>query len=201
MKNSLIKALAAVTLITVGATVQAIPITGSVNFEGGTVHLNGPLTSATAITAFGGSPVVNGNIGVAPTGAYAGTQGSAVTFGSGFTFSPSASYVDAPPLWTFTYLGNVYSFDLQNVASSIGVGPSLNLAGTGVLSITGYANTPGSFTFASTGVGSGPDTFTFGFVAGNQALGGVPDGGSTALLLGGALTGVGLLRKKFALAA
>jgi hypothetical protein len=197
MKKIYMMALAVGTLVAVSSTVQAIPINGSLNFEGGTVHLNGSLTTATAITAFGGAPIVNGNLGVAPTGSYAGTQGSAVTFGSGFTFSPSASYVDAPPLWTFTYLGNVYSFDLKSVSSSVGVGPSLDLAGTGVLSITGYTDTTGNFTFAATGVGTGPDTFTFGFVAGNNTFG-VPDGASTALLLGCALTGVGLLRRKFA---
>jgi hypothetical protein len=103
--------------------------------------------------------------------------------------------VDLPPLWTFTYLGNVYSFDLQSVVSSVGVGPSLDLAGSGVLSITGYTSTPGNFTFAATGVGSGSDSFNFGFVAGNSA---VPDGGSTAALLGMALTGAGLLRRKTA---
>ena len=178
---------------------HAIPITGSLNFYGGTVHLNGSLTTATAITSFGGAPIVSGNAGVAPTGVYAGSQGTAVTFGSGFTFSPSSSYVDAPPLWTFTYLGTVFSFDLQSVVSSLGVGPALDLAGTGVLSATGYSNTPGNFTFAATGVGSGPDTFSFGFVAGNSVIG-VPDGASTALLLGCALTGAGLLRKKFAFA-
>jgi hypothetical protein len=196
MKNKK-TALALSALICIGSSVSATPITGSINFEGGTVHLNGSLSTATEILSFGGSTIVSGNPGVAPTGAYLNTQGSAVTMGSGFTFSPSSSYVDSPPLWTFTYLGSVYSFDLQSVVSSVGVGPSLDIAGTGVLSATGYANTPGNFTFAATGVGSGPDSFTFGFVAGNSANG-VPDGGYTAMLLGCALTGAGLFRKKLA---
>jgi hypothetical protein len=188
-----------VSSVAISTTVQAIPmITGSVNFEGGTIHLNGTLTSATAITSFGGNPVVAADAGVTPTGDYAGTQNTAVTFGSGFTFSPSSAYIDTPPLWTFTYLGSVFSFDLQSVVSSIGVGPSLDISGTGMMSITGFANTAGNFTLASTGVGSGPDSFTFGFVAGNSAIPGVPDGGSTAVLLGLALTGMGLLRRQFA---
>jgi hypothetical protein len=183
-------------LVLIGTSLQAVPIIGSINFEGGTVHLNGSLTTATEIMSFGDTTIVSPNSGTLPTGDYAGTQNSVVTFGSGFTFSPSSAYVDSPPLWTFTYLGNIYSFDMMSVVSSVGVGPSLDIAGTGMLSITGLTPTPGTFTFATTGVGSGLDTFTFGFVAGNIGAA-VPDGANALVLFGVALSGLGIYGRKF----
>jgi hypothetical protein len=198
MKNKWLIGGAVAAFIAFSATVQATSITGSINFEGGTIDLNGPISTATTITAFGGFSIVNGNAGVAPTGSFAGTQGSAVTFaGAPLVFSPSSSYVDNPVLWTFTFGGNIYSFDLTSVVSSVGVGPSLNLAGSGILTISGgvYTPTAGTFSLSATGAGSGPLNETFGFTAGNSA---VPDGGTTVMLLGVALSGLGLLRKKLA---
>lgn len=172
-------------------TASAIPINGSINFAGGTMTF-----SSTAVTGFGGSTTVNGAAGLAPTGDYTGTEGTAVTFQStGFTFSPS--YSGTNPLWTFMFGGNTYSFDLNAVtsftyvAAGPGVLPSLTVHGSGILSISGgtYDDTTGSFVLAS--AGSGPTTF--GFTAGNSA---VPDGGTTASLLGVALVGMEVVRRK-----
>ena len=198
MKNKWLVAGAVAAFVAFSTTVQAIPtpIVGSINFDGGTITLDNPILSATTITAFGGASVVNGNAGVAPTGSFAGTAGASVTFGgTPLIFSPSSSYVDNPPLWTFISGGLTYSFDLQSVVSSIGVGPSLNLAGTGLLSISGgaFAPTGGTFTLSATGAGSGPLNETFGFTAGNSSI---PDGGMTVMLLGVALSGLCLFRKK-----
>lgn len=171
-------------------TASAGSIVGSINFDGGTVTLNGPVTTATAITSFGGATVVNNNFGVAPTGNFAGTGGAAVTFkASGFTFSPSLSPSPVVPLWTFTVGGTTYSFDLTSVVSSVGVGPSLNLAGTGVAHITGFDDTVATWTFSTTGA----NPPVFGFVAGTTAA---PDGGTTAMFLGAGLTGLALLKRK-----
>jgi VPDSG-CTERM motif len=191
MKNKWLIAGAVATFVAFSATVQATPISGTINFDGGTATLNGPIGTATAITAFGGSTVVNNNFGVAPTGNFAGTGGTAVTYvSSGFTFSPGLSPAVISPLWTFTLGLITYSFDLKSVTSSIGVGPSLNLAGTGTVHETGFTDTFATWTFSTTG--SGPTIF--GFVAGNKA----PDGGTTVMLLGAGLSGLALLRKKLA---
>jgi hypothetical protein len=200
MKTKMI-AIAGVALLTMALTqtVQALPlppITGTINFQGGTVTLNGTgINDATAITAFGGSPVVNNNAGVQPTGSYAGTGGDAVTFApGGFTFSPSLIPNPVNPLWTFSAGGLVYSFSLMTVQSAVSLG-SLNLSGTGMAYIvganafTGNSPTAGSWTLSTTGTGPS----IFGFVAGNNP---VPDGGATLVLLGIALTGVSLLKKK-----
>lgn len=170
-------------------TASAVPINGSINFDGGTMTFN-----STAVTSFGGTTVVNGAAGLAPTGSYTGTAGTTVTFQpGGFTFSPS--YSGTNPLWTFVFGGNTYSFALNSVTSSAYVAgggltlPSLTVHGVGMLSISGgtYSDTTGSFVLAS--AGSGPTTF--GFTAGNVA---VPDGGSTMMLLGSALSALGLMK-------
>ena len=196
MKKTWLKVGAVLAVAAFTATVQAVPITGSINFQGGTATLNGSISSgaggATAITSFDGSPTVNNAANVGPTGSFAGTGGDAVTFiSSGFTFSPSLSPNPVNPLWTFTANGVTYSFILESVESSIGVGPTLNLAGTGLFEITGgntdYDNTLANWTFSTTGTGPA----TFGFVAGNTAAEAtVPDGGTTVILLGAALSGL-----------
>jgi len=196
MKNQWLINSAVVALAGLGFAVQAIPITGVINFQGGTVTLNTPsITTSTAITSFGGSTAVATAPGVAPTGSFVGTEGAAVTFvPSGFIFSPILDPNPVSPLWTFTLNGLTYSFDLYTVASSLGVGPSLNLAGTGILSITGsdsaYEATAGTWTFSTTGTGP----TTFGFVAGSDPPA-IPDGGTTVLLLGAVLAVVGFMRK------
>lgn len=191
MKNKWFLSGAVAALVAFSATVQAVPIVGSINFQGGTATLNGPVSSATAITAFGGSPSVNNNSGVAPTGSFAGTGNTPVTFvATGFQFSPSMN-PSPVALWSFVFGGSTYAFSLTSVVSSVGVGPTLNLAGNGILSISGgtYAATPGTWTFSTTGTGPA----TYGFVAGNTS---VPDGGTTVMLLGAALSGLCLFRKK-----
>lgn len=168
---------------------QAVPITGSLNFEDGTVQLNGPINSATEVT-FTSTAIVNNAPLVQPTGAFAGSGGTTVTFfPSTITFSPALSPNPVSPLWTFNYNGLTYSFSLTSITSSVGVGPSLNLAGDGIITITGpgstYDATVGNWTFSTTG--SGTTDYTFGFVAGDSA---VPEAGTTAILLGMGLIGL-----------
>lgn len=193
MKTKSLAIVVAVASVGFNPVLHAIPITGSINFEGGTATLNAASVVAATSLTFGGSPIVSGALGVAPTGSFAGTQGAGVTYvASGFQFAPILDPNPVNPLWTFTLDGLTYSFNLQSVTSSVGVGPSLDLAGTGLLSITGdnspYDPTEATWSFSTTG--SGPSTF--GFVAGNTAI---PDGGTTVMLLGLALAGIGVLKR------
>lgn len=194
VKTEWLAAIIAAVVCGQSSTVQAIPINGTINFEGGTATLNATSVAAATSLTFGGSPTVSTAFGVAPTGSFDGTGGMAVTYvASGFQFAPILDPNPVNPLWTFSLDGLTYSFNLQSVTSSVGVGPSLNLAGTGLLSITGdnspYDPTEADWSFSTTG--SGPSTF--GFVAGNAT---VPDGGTTVLLLGLALAGMGVLGKR-----
>jgi len=190
MKKALTMVAVAAAILGFSASVQANQINGSLNFSGGTMTFN-----STAVTSFGGSPVVDNNVGTSPTGDYIGTAGASVTFvAAGFTFSPSLGIVN--PLWKFTVGGTVYSFALNSVTTVNYVAgdsthlPSLSVQGIGLLHIDGFTDTTGLFTLTSTGAGPA----TFGFNAGNVA---VPDGGNTLMLLGSALSvlGFGVFRK------
>jgi hypothetical protein len=189
-----LKKFAVATLLVLGLTsaATALPIIqGTIDFTLGNVTLNGNTSggagSATAITSFGGTTVVNPS--VAPTGAYAGTEWTPVTFlASGFQFAPALNPNPVVDLWTFDFNSKTYSFALTSVSHNFSLG-ALNLAGMGVLSITGYEDTLGTWSFSTTG--SGPTTF--GFVAGNVA---VPDGSTTAALLGFALVGLSLAARR-----
>jgi hypothetical protein len=69
----------------------------------------------------------------------------------------------------------------------------LSLRGTGTASITGFDDTPGvwilTFNTADNGV-------TFSFSGSSAAVPGVPDGGTTLILFGVAMSVLGLIRRK-----
>lgn len=195
MKNSFKSLIAAVLLVGFASAVQAIPITGSVDMSG-TVFLNDQtLGTATAATSFGSVTV-----GGIPTGAYTGTAGSSVTWSA---FSWDATFVPVSPLWTFFNAGTgyTYTFALNSVGVVTQNNTFLNLLGAGTLSITGagspYTPTAGVWSFTiSNPTGGDHANFAFTFANSQTAAGGVPDGGTTILLLGAALSGLGLIRRK-----
>jgi len=151
--------------VVVGASValsstfaQAGSISGTISFTGG-ADLNAALITATAYTGFfgsgGASPVV---LGGSQTGSYAGVAASTpVTFYS-FTFLP---FTTSPQtLWSFTSGATTYSFKATSL-TEIDQPGYLNLQGIGTASITGFADTPATWSFTDTGIGAGPG-FSFG---------------------------------------
>jgi hypothetical protein len=191
MKRNLLKyfAVSAAALMAAGLmTVQATGISGEVDMSGTVTLNNTSLGSASAATAFSSVTV-----GGAPTGNYAGTFGSSVTW-SGFSWP---SVVTVSPLWTFISGGNTFSFDLSSVAVVTQNNTFLNLLGSGTLKETGFANTSGSWSFTiSNPTGGSHADFMFTFA--NSQTAAVPDGGTTVILLGAAISGLALLRKKIA---
>ena len=190
MENRFLTMLAA-GLLSLAINTSAIPITGSVDINGVATLNSTSLATATAATAFPSAEVI-----LTPTGAFAGTVGSAVTF-TPFGWMPATTPVN--PLWTFVSGGRTYSFELASVAVENQGAAFLNLTGQGTLSITGggspYDPTPGNWTFTITTSGDN-GTFDFGFVSSNCSVPGVPDGGLTVALLSSALVGVAGLRRK-----
>jgi len=184
-----LKLLTITAVIGVAMSVQAAKITGSIDMSG-TAFLNSIyLGSAGKATAFTGVTV-----GGIPTGTFAGTDGSSVTwnsFGWGF-------YDNTPvkPLWTFTSGENTYAFELDKVSVAEQNDKFLNLLGNGMLYATGYDATPGAWSFTiSNPLGGEHQNFAFTF-ANSQTS--VPDGGVTAMLIGGALAGLAFIRRKLA---
>jgi hypothetical protein len=166
-----------------GSSAFAISISGEISMSGGATANNTDLTAATAISSFGVVTVTPGST----AGAYAGTDGSLVTY-TPFTFTPFSGPIS--PLWTFTSGGVTYSFDLLSVSKDPGAtANSLTLHGSGMARISGgvYEDTPGEWVFT---INRGTSLFSF------SSSTAVPDGGATAMLVGLGLLGMGCMRRK-----
>lgn len=164
---------------------HAIPIQGSIQFLGQAT--TDP--SGSAFIGYSGP----GGIGLGPivqigTGDYAGIAAGAVATWSGFSFNPPVASVT--PLWTFLISGITYSFDSDSMVVSHPDAFTWNISGTGIAHITGFDDTVGTWEVTATGSGT---TFTFG-----ASTSAVPDGGTTVLLLGAALSGLALVRRRLA---
>jgi hypothetical protein len=169
-------------------SVQAIPITGQIDLTGTATADNSDFLAAHEFTSFSGVTV-----GGLPSGTYAGVaDGQAVSMPSPVVFAPTPN-LPVSPLWTFTIGATTYDFNL----TSLSVGPisanSIQLDGSGTLQVTGYTDTPGSWILNASSYGS--DTFTF---ESSNTAAGVPDGGTTVLLLGASLTGLALIKRRLA---
>ena len=175
-----ITSLAAAGLLTV--SVQAVQISGGLSLAGGYVVNTGDLNTATAFSSF--SNVIT----TSASGSYAGiAAGTAVTM-TPFSFNPFP-VAGVTPLWSLTATPTT-SFDLLSPISVDQPGDnSLELRGSGWLKMAGFEDTKGTWIFTANQGGG-----TFSFSSSNAA---VPDGGSTAVLLGLALLGVAAVRRKF----
>jgi hypothetical protein len=196
MKNNIIKYLVCTGMaLGFAASVQAISITGGLHMTGVSTLDNQNLGLATKATAF--ASVLTQPL--TATGSYAGIGTDSVTF-KPFSWNPSSAPIAA--LWKFTDLGTtwVYQFDLGTITGVTQNSSFLNISGTGNLTITGagspYTTTLGAWTFTISNPGGGnSQSFNFGFDSANNAL---PDGGMTVMLLGAALSGLALIRRKLA---
>jgi len=138
------------------------PITGSLSFTGGADVSGGTngLSTATAYTGFFDTasitkPVV---LGGSQTGSFASVPtGTQVTFYP-FTFLP---FTAPQTLWSFTVGADTYSFTATSLVNVTPLPSYLNLRGTGIVSITGFANTTATWSYTDTGMGAGPG-FNFG---------------------------------------
>ena len=170
-------------------SVQAIPIVGGVSLSGNVTYPVADIDLATAFQSFSGVTVAS----VSGSYAVAGVEPGTVVSMSAFSFNPFAP-AGVIPLWQTTS-GTAASFDLLSLGPVIQGNGFLILTGEGTLHLDGFDNTPGYWRFSS----QQGDT-TFSFSSSNGALtpvnAGVPDGGTTVMLLGAALSGLALIRRK-----
>jgi hypothetical protein len=197
MKKISLVTLSAICLVTLATlpSVNAIPITGSISFDGGPITTDtGNLFDANAIASFGSMTTSSVTPG---SGSYAGIPFStAVTTTNGFTFNPNLS-PNPVLVWSFDFGGLTYSFNLSNITfvdqgTDMFGNQFLTILGTGLLGITGYEDTFGDYVLTAN------ETMgVFSFSAGNSALGqAVPEGGTTIVMLGGVLVAFGAIRRR-----
>jgi hypothetical protein len=190
MKTNILKYLATAA-VAVGLTLstQAIPITGSITLKGGAQFADG---SGTVVASVNNATQVlqwsPNNTVESVSGAFAAIlPNTPATMIAPWIFNPSTPL---PALWS---VGG-FTFDLQTSTITTQGGGFLNVLGIGTITAAGYDPTSFSWAFSSQDPASGrPPTWSW-----SAAANGIPDGGMTAILLGAALSGLGLLRRKLA---
>lgn len=178
MKKSFLNLAGALLLaVALCASAKADPISGSLGFAGSfTTNSNSDFTAATSIT-FGPSITIGSS-----DGDYAGIPNIVLVNFNGFSFDS----LPTPDLWDFSFGGKDYSFTATSVNVSATTN-TLTLSGEGVAHITGLDDTHGNWVITSNTLGN-----NFSFSASTAA----PDGGTTALLVGLGLAGMGFVSRR-----
>lgn len=188
-------AIAAAILAT--TAVQATPIsniTGNIGFFG----FSGTSVSDGVTTFSPANPWVD----VGGTGDYSLTGGALATFNAiSYTGTGTGATLTTPvdPLWTLTVSGITYSFDLTSLLNADVNPNSVYLSGMGTAYITGYAATEATWSLEGTGANEQfeIDFSTTSTTSGSSGGSTVPDGGTTAMMLGLGLGACGLFGRKF----
>ncbi len=159
----------------------AIPIDGSISFNGTPNFDSSPLSSATGILSYNSAYIAF----IQQTGDYASLPNLLPVTFSPFIFDPPTQSVN--PLWMFEHDGLTYSARTTSMVSSFNETSNIwNFGGRAILSITGYDDTPADWNFSAGRIGN---SFYFGSAAAADAPP-VPDTGGTMLMLALGLGGV-----------
>ncbi|HSY16739.1 MAG TPA: VPDSG-CTERM sorting domain-containing protein [Candidatus Acidoferrales bacterium] len=186
-------AAAAAVAVVLGQSVQAVPINGEISFTG-TATLN-------AATATGSSEVFSwaNNALDQHTGTFSGlSAASSVSLLNNWFFNSGLKN----SFWTVTDGLTQYKFNLSGsgVFSTTPDSITIFLAGTVIATFNGLPAPgldPTAFTGSLTITDPGTSNPSGGFTYKQSILfNNVPDGGTTVLLLGSALSGLALIRRK-----
>jgi len=164
---------------------QATAITGGIQFAGEVQFDTNSLATATKVVTWfdvfhnaGFSSVTSG------TGDFAGIAPGTSAAMAQWTFNPSTP---TPSLWS---VGG-FTFDLLSSTVVTQNASTLVITGTGIVSGNGFDPTAMDWSFTTQSSGGRTRT-TFSFSANGVA---VPDGGSAVMLLGAALSALGMARR------
>jgi hypothetical protein len=195
MKNkSLVLAAVAVAVCGLAGVAQAVPISGDITFAGG-VELNtasaGTATEVLAWTGPGGSglPVV-----ISDDGSFSGVApGTTATFTSPWFFNSGA----VASLWSVG--GFTFNLTSSKIVFQGGSPAGVLVDGVGAIMGNGLSPEAMSWSFSTSDPGAtGVDGLVFSFQVADGTTGSsaVPDGGTTAMLLGLGVLGLGLVKKQ-----
>ena len=158
--------------------VEAASITGSITFGGGFTPTGGTgLADATGVDITGDAAVISCAFTSSCEGTYSVVTGLVGATYHDFTFDPLGG--GTTPLWSFSFGGVDYSFNLESVTIVDQSATALVLKGTGTLFATGLDPTAAKWSFSGD---------TSGALLAFSATNSVPEPAST-LLLGLSLLG------------
>lgn len=164
---------------------QAAMINGAITFSGGAVYDTSSLATATRVNTFMDVKVMSSD---GDFGTFTNAD-DPVAMATPWIFSPSTPTLGLWSVGGFTY-------DLANATVVLQSSNFLLISGTGTISGNGFDVTPGTWSFTSQSP-SANGVFSF---SGSSNANGVPEGGATIALLGLALAGVEIVRRKIAVA-
>ncbi|MBA3352719.1 MAG: VPDSG-CTERM sorting domain-containing protein [Blastocatellia bacterium] len=169
-----------------GQTAQGAMINGAITFSGGAVYDTASLATAMQVDSFSDVSVQSRD------GDFASfvNVGDSVTMAEPWIFTPSTS---TPMLWS---VGG-FTYDLDSSTVVLQNADFLIISGTGTISGNGFEATTGTWSFTSQ---SPSANGVFSFSGSSDGTPGVPDGGTTVALLGVALAGIEIIRRKLAAA-
>ena len=188
MNKTLLSAASILLLALTLGTASAASINGAITFSGGAVLDNASINTATSVVSWV-DPLVSSR-----DGDFIGLVdvGEDVALVAPWTFTSGA--VD-----NFWSVGG-FSFDLTSSTTFLKTANNLIVNGTGFITGNGFASTAGSWSLSSQAppagqIIDGVTTQVFSFSAAAAATS-VPDGGTTAVLLGASLLGLGLISRR-----
>ena len=185
MKNIFKIVAATAVAVAITQTVQAVPnpINGNIGFSGTAVLDTSDANTATKVITWGTDNVVGSD-----SGSFVGL----VTIGDAVTLLAPWSFNSTGPLNNFWKVDG-FTFTLNSSSIFSQVGGFLNVSISGTVSGNGFDTTAfsGSLQLANPSA-NGATTFTE-----RLSFNSVPDGGTTVLLLGAALSGLALMKRKF----
>lgn len=172
---------------------QAVPISGDITFAGG-VDLNtssaGTATEVLAWTGPGGTgmPIV-----ISDDGSF-----SSITPGTTATFAAPWSFNSGPVSSLWSVGGFTFDLTSSSIVFQGGNPAGVLVDGIGAVSGNGLDMEAMTWSFSTSDPGAtGVDSLIFSFQVASGTTGGtVPDGGTTAMLLGLGILGLGLLKKQ-----
>ena len=162
---------------------QANPVVGTIAMGGSATLNTGNANTASSVTAWGNPTAVTVT---SDSGSFLSVgDGSAVTIVAPWTFNSGA-------VANFWSVGG-FTFSLTSSAIFSQGGGGVLVDGTGTISGNGFSTTAGTWSFSAQNPPGTGDSFSF-----SASTGSVPDGGLTLALLGSALVGLQVLRRKLA---
>ena len=196
MKNKMIKLTGvAVAVLGIASAAYANTITGAVGFSGNSLILNASTAAASTEVLSWGTQTAAGSINNGTTTTYSGTPVGGLPAPFVFATGGPGGPLTTVPISSFWTIG-IYSFQLTSFNYNNGVsGQDLDINMLGIVTdgLGDSGNWSGSFSTQNPNIGSGSGGYTY---TESLSFGSVPDGGTTVLLLGAALSGLALLKRK-----